>query len=96
MNEQKYNITIRNWVEDLSERGKITFIRKEIEEHFPANLIFILKTANIFFNTVFLYCSRKTTPFKYDKKGCLNKFFRVLFAVLKFCLSLQHDRSFFL
>jgi predicted transcriptional regulator of viral defense system len=35
MNE-KYNTTIRNWVEDLPKRGKITFAQKEIEEYFPA------------------------------------------------------------
>jgi predicted transcriptional regulator of viral defense system len=34
MNE-KYN-TIRDLVEDLPKRGKITFTQKEIEEHFPA------------------------------------------------------------
>jgi predicted transcriptional regulator of viral defense system len=35
MNE-KSNTTIRNWVEDLPKRGKITFSQKEIEEYFPA------------------------------------------------------------
>jgi hypothetical protein len=31
----RYN-TVKDWVEDLPERGKITFTQKDIEESFPS------------------------------------------------------------